>query len=93
MISGPNAKEYDLVLMDHFMPLCGGELTGEETIPVIRPFIKGIIAGSSGNDMRKEHTAAGADLFWLKPVPKDDNLLEDLREAFRLTRLSGSKWS
>jgi PAS domain S-box-containing protein len=89
MITGPNSKDYGLVLMDHFMPLCGGELTGEETIGIIRPHVKGIIAGSSGNDMSKEHVAAGADLFWLKPVPKDHTVLEDLREAFHLKGSAG----
>jgi PAS domain S-box-containing protein len=89
-ITGTNAQKYDLVLMDHFMPLCGGELTGEETIRIIRPHIEGVIAGSSGNDMSKEHAAAGADLFWLKPVPKDHVLLDDLREAFKLTRCNGN---
>lgn len=64
------SKKYDLVLMDHFMPLCGGVLTGEETIRIIRPHVKGVIEGSSGNDMSKEHTKAGADLFWLKPFPR-----------------------
>ncbi|KAL3934812.1 MAG: hypothetical protein SGARI_003226 [Bacillariaceae sp.] len=78
-----SSNKYDLVLMDHFMPLCGGVLTGEETIRIIRPHVEGVIAGSSGNDMRKEHTTAGADLFWLKPVPKDDVILDDLTEAFK----------
>jgi PAS domain S-box-containing protein len=82
MIKDPS-KKYDLVLMDHFMPLCGGVLTGEETIRIIRPHVEGVIAGSSGNDMSKEHTRAGADLFWLKPVPKDDILVDDLKEAFK----------
>lgn len=76
-------EQYDLVMMDHFMPLGGGKLTGEETIRIIRPYVQGIIAGSSGNDMRREHTDAGADLFWLKPVPKDDVLLNDLHTAFQ----------
>mmetsp|Transcript_9682 Transcript_9682/g.26803 ORF Transcript_9682/g.26803 Transcript_9682/m.26803 type:complete len:807 (-) Transcript_9682:869-3289(-) len=80
-------SEPDLVVMDHYMPLAGGQLTGEETIRVIRPFLpNGVIVGSSGNDVRKEHTEARADLFWLKPVPKDEILVEDLKEAFRTKR-------
>ena len=90
-ITGANLEKYDLVLMDHFMPLCGGKLTGEETIKVIRPFVDGIIAGSSGNDMSREHAAAGADLFWLKPVPKGNVLLDDLREAFKVNSCTSAK--
>ena len=77
------SNKYDLVLMDHFMPLCGWVLTGEETIRIIRPHVEGVIAGSSGNDMTKEHTSAIADWFWLEPVPKNEVLLDDLNEAYK----------
>jgi CheY-like chemotaxis protein len=83
MIVGPDGSDFDLVLVDHYMPLCGGELTGEETIAKIRPYVAGLIIGSSGNNMKKEHTAAGADLFWQKPIPKNDILIRDLQRALR----------
>jgi PAS domain S-box-containing protein len=82
MIVPPDSKKYELVLVDHFMPLAGGELTGEETIAIIRSHVSGVIVGSSGNDMHKEHEAAGADLFWQKPVPRDSAIIEDLRRIF-----------
>jgi len=90
-IRAEGSTNFDLVVMDHFMPLCGGQMTGTETIRAIRPLVpRGVIVGSSGNDMSKEHADAGADLFWLKPVPKDDVLLDDLRDAFEFKRLSNA---
>jgi len=83
-------KKYDLILMDHYMPLCGGELTGAEVIARLRPHVPGIIIGSSGNDMSVEHRAAGADWFWQKPVPKDELLVKDLKQIFEMKGMLSS---
>lgn len=75
---------YDIIVIDHFMPLTGGILNGAEAIAKLRsldPHV--VIVGMSGNDRKAEHIRNGAQMFWPKPLPPSDRLRRDLVEAFR----------
>mmetsp|Transcript_21082 Transcript_21082/g.23947 ORF Transcript_21082/g.23947 Transcript_21082/m.23947 type:complete len:885 (+) Transcript_21082:92-2746(+) len=57
---------FDVILIDHYM---GGGMNGEQTIKKLRACgVDSLIVGVSGNDIGKEHIAAGADNFFLKPL-------------------------
>ena len=60
-------------------------MQGAETIRAIRALdISALIVGSSGNDLRAEHLAAGADLFWRKPTPQPASMAQQLRSRLPL---------
>ena len=56
--------------------------TGSDTIADIRArgFGRLCIVGSSANDLEEEHIAAGAQLFWRKPIPNQNILVSQTRE-------------
>ena len=60
-------------------------MQGAEAIRAIRALgISALIVGSSGNDLRAEHLAAGADLFWRKPTPQPASMAQQLRSRLPL---------
>ncbi|CAB9522772.1 respiration control sensor protein ArcB [Seminavis robusta] len=71
--------QYDVITMDHFMAI--NEMNGDETIRKLRCRLHSdaLIMGISGNDKQVEHLHAGADLFFLKPLPSDTTLIESLQ--------------
>ncbi|CAK9003307.1 Autoinducer 2 sensor kinase/phosphatase LuxQ [Durusdinium trenchii] len=73
-------ENYDLIIVDNYMPLTGGVITGEETIKQAREIVKwqAAIVGISGNDKSTEHLSAGANLFWQKPLPTNEVIKSDL---------------
>uniref|UniRef100_A0A7S2RUZ1 Histidine kinase n=1 Tax=Mucochytrium quahogii TaxID=96639 RepID=A0A7S2RUZ1_9STRA len=86
--SGESALEmakrhnYDLFVVDHYMPGPDKPLTGEETIRLLRKGgANGIIIGCSGNDVSEKHVKAGADLFVCKPLPGKRKLCEMLNKC------------
>jgi len=82
-------KPFHLVLMDHFMPLGGGTMTGAEATERIRQNDQEtIIIGMSGNDLKSEYLESGAQLFWTKPLPSKSVLKQNLSEAFENCTLS-----
>eukprot|EP00797_Seminavis_robusta_P031325 Sro678_g185910.2 (693) ;mRNA; r:17516-19594 len=70
-------QPYDLITMDHYMAV--HEMTGSETIRALRTQgVNALIVGISGNAMRQEHLAAGADEFFQKPLPATNIVVEQL---------------
>ena len=75
---------YDLLVVDHHM---GSGRTGAETMAALRARGEpALVVGCSGNDVRAEHLAAGAQLFWSKPPPPHPVLADALRGALPLPR-------
>eukprot|EP00121_Abeoforma_whisleri_P010106 Awhi_evm1s9310 len=77
-------QNFDLIIMDQYMPLSGGILTGSETVEKIRNsgISDSVIIGSSGNDESEAQLNAGADLFWRKPIPADNYIAKELTKIF-----------
>ena len=63
-------------------------MTGTETISALRvllgPTSSTQIVGASANDLAAAHVAAGADLFWRKPLPTAANMARILRSLIPL---------
>ncbi|GBG29136.1 Phytochrome [Hondaea fermentalgiana] len=77
------SMQYDIIVIDHFMPLTGGIMNGAETIAKLREVDPNVvIVGMSGNDQKSEHIRNGAQCFWPKPLPPGNRLRRDLAEAF-----------
>lgn len=63
--------------MDQFMG--ADEMTGDETIRTMRKInIDSLIIGISGNVKAEEHTSAGAQDFFQKPIPCNNIILQRL---------------
>jgi len=74
-------EPFDLVLMDHFMPLGGGKLTGAEAMQIISAQYKSdhtVLIGMSGNDLQNLYLESGARIFWTKPFPSKSSMKNDL---------------
>lgn len=70
-------KNYDIITVDHFMAV--DEMSGEETIRALRAKqIDSLIVGISGNEKEKEHLSAGAEDFFQKPMPGDEEVIRRL---------------
>ncbi|KAJ7577996.1 hypothetical protein C8J56DRAFT_363862 [Mycena floridula] len=72
MLLAPDARSYDLICLDNFMP----ELTGEETVRELRAKgRKDFVVGCTGNALtedQKKYLNAGADEVLTKPVTIHD---------------------
>lgn len=68
MILGPNAKSYDLICLDNFMP----EMTGEEAVRELRAQERDdFVVGCTGNALTEDQASyreAGADEVLTKPI-------------------------
>ena len=72
-----SASQFDVITMDHFMAI--DEMNGDETIRRLRGMnTDAAIIGISGNKKEDEHIEAGADAFFQKPLPSNQELLESL---------------
>ena len=67
-------------------------MTGTETISALRvllgPTSSTRIVGASANDFAAAHVAAGADLFWRKPLPTAAKMAQILRSLLPLPAAS-----
>ena len=62
----------------------GGILVGSDAIIVMRRMrIKSFIIGCSGNDMESSFLAAGADCFWGKPLPPNEEIRKQFLHALK----------
>ena len=72
------AKEYDVIFMDQYMPGVEKTLLGTETVRELRTKgVSSIICGLSANDMEGPFLTAGADAFTIKPFPCEKNALTE----------------
>lgn len=70
-------RNYDIITVDHFMAV--DEMSGEETIRALRAKdVDALIVGISGNEKEKEHLSAGAQDFFQKPIPGDEEIVRRL---------------
>ena len=68
---------YDIITVDHYMAV--DEMSGEETIRELRSRgIDSLIVGISGNAFEAKHLSAGAQDFFQKPIPGDDEIVRRL---------------
>lgn len=73
---------FDVILMDQFMEDAGGVMVGTDAIFALRRMmIKCVIILCSGNDLMQEAKDAGADYFWRKPIPSNEEMIEQLRRC------------
>jgi CheY-like chemotaxis protein len=77
-------SSYSIVIVDQNFG--DSEVTGCDLVKQLRDErdYKGIMIGFSGdNEKEKEFLANGACLFWLKPLPSDEQIVQDLSDAFQ----------
>jgi CheY-like chemotaxis protein len=75
-------ETFDLIIMDQYMQEAGGILLGTDTVVAMRRIkIDSIIIGCSGNEMNASFTAAGTDWVWLKPVPSNVTMVQQIQVA------------
>lgn len=79
-------EHFDLILMDQYMACTHRSLKGTETVRRMRANgVKSTIIGlSASHDSSVAFRNAGADQFWLKPIPcRDEELQRELRKLLR----------
>ena len=78
---------FDAIVMDQYMEEAGGIILGTDAVQVMRRMgIESYIIGCSGNDMMSEFLDAGADVFWGKPLPPNQIIVEHLRRGLERRR-------
>lgn len=78
------SKEFDVILIDQFMEEAGGVMVGTDAIFALRRMrIKSVIILCSGNEIRHEAIEAGADYFWSKPIPSNEDMITQIRDCLR----------
>lgn len=48
--------------------------------------IDAVIIGCSGNDMGTQFTEAGSDFVWQKPIPTNEQIIQDIRKSLNEKR-------
>lgn len=77
-----NKKQFDVIIVDHYMEEAGGVLVGTDVVFAMRRMkIDSIIIGCSGNDMEDQFKEAGSDWVWGKPMPPNATVLKQLKTA------------
>jgi len=80
-------QTFDVVVVDQYMEEAGALMVGTDVVYAMRRMrIDSIIIGYSGNDLETEFKEAGADWFWKKPMPSNELIIRDLREALTKRR-------
>jgi len=75
-------EKFDVMIVDQFMEEAGGVMVGTDVVFAMRRMrIDSIIIGCSGNDIGTQFFDAGADMVWQKPMPTNDQIIQDLRSA------------
>lgn len=70
------SNDFGVVIVDHF--LGENRMLGTALVDLLRGqyLYKGLIIGCSGDDRHQEYLAAGANLFWGKPAPQNEHILQ-----------------
>ena len=68
--------DFGIVIVDH--SLGENQMLGAALVELLRCryLYKGLIIGCSGDDRNREYMAAGANLFWSKPAPPNELILQ-----------------
>ena len=73
---------FDIIIMDQYMEGAGGIMVGTDVVASLRrDKTASFIIGCSGNDLSDSFLAAGADVVWGKPLPSNEVIRKQLREA------------
>ena len=75
-------QTFDVVIMDQYMSEAGGVMLGTDAVFVLRRMrMDCVIVMCSGNDLDQEANDAGADYFWNKPIPSNEEIIEQFRRG------------
>lgn len=67
--------------------LQGGVMVGTDAVFAMRRMrIDAVVIGCSGNDMGTQFSEAGADFVWQKPIPKNQQIIQDIRKSLGAKR-------
>eukprot|EP00980_Cylindrotheca_fusiformis_P002975 scaffold688_cov105-Cylindrotheca_fusiformis.AAC.4 len=78
-------QSFDIMICDQYMEQAGGTMLGTDfVIAARRRRIDSFIIGCSGNDLDAEFFHAGANKVWGKPLPKNDEMIDDFRQGLHL---------
>lgn len=69
-------NDFGIVIVDHF--LGENRMLGTVLVELLRNenLYKGLVIGCSGDDRNRQYLNAGANLFWGKPAPENNVILE-----------------
>lgn len=71
---------FDVIIMDQYMEGAGGVLLGTDTIIALKRMnVASLLIGCSGNNIAKEFKDAGAEHCWMKPLPSNEIIIQQLR--------------
>lgn len=75
-------EKFDIIIVDQYMEEAGGVMVGTDVIYTLRRMgVDSIIIGCSGNDLDEEFNDAGVDLVWPKPIPTNEEIIRQIRDA------------
>ncbi|GAX24374.1 phytochrome D [Fistulifera solaris] len=78
-------SNFDVIIVDQYMEEAGGVMVGTDVCYAMRRMnIEAVMIGCSGNDLDKEFMEAGANFVWKKPMPTNDMIIADLKQALGL---------
>ncbi len=78
-------RNFDVIIVDQYMEEAGGVMVGTDVCYAMRRMnIEAVMIGCSGNDLDKEFMEAGANFVWKKPMPINDMIIADLKQALGL---------
>ena len=79
-------QTFDVCIMDQYMSEAGGVMVGTDAVFAMRRMrLDSIIVLCSGNELDQEAIEAGADYCWKKPIPSNEEIIEQFRRG-RQTR-------
>mmetsp|Transcript_122199 Transcript_122199/g.182559 ORF Transcript_122199/g.182559 Transcript_122199/m.182559 type:complete len:867 (+) Transcript_122199:404-3004(+) len=77
-------RSFDIIICDQYMEEAGGVMLGTDTIIAMRrEKMNSFIIGCSGNDLNEQFKEAGADMVWGKPMPCNDDIIQQFREGYQ----------
>jgi len=75
-------EKFDVMIVDQYMEGAGGVMVGTDVVFAMRRMrIDSVLIGCSGNDIGAQFIDAGADMVWQKPMPKNEQIIKDLRSS------------
>lgn len=75
-------EKFDVIIVDQYMEEAGGVMVGTDVIYTLRRMgVDSIIIGCSGNDLDEEFNDAGVDFVWPKPIPTNEDIIRQIRDA------------
>lgn len=77
-------RRFDIIICDQYMEEAGGVLVGTDVIIALRrDHVNSLIIGCSGNELQEEFMSAGADFVWGKPLPSNNDIINQFRQGLK----------